>query len=294
MSNSKHGDIHIKFAIMEYKTRYDNYKRLGEAMAEQKYNRITMTERTIKILDLLYKSDKGLNVSEISNYLDIPLANVFRILTSLVDYGFAEKDEVSNIYTLGMMFIPYAEKKKEKNTIATLADKYMKKLSNCIGETVNLGVLSNDQVYIVHYIRGERSIIASNLVPNSPLYCSSMGKIYLSHMGEEEMESYYKNAKLKKMTVNTITSIEEFKKQKKDIIKTNLSYDIEEYEYGLGCISSGIFNFKDNLIAAIGIIGPLSRINIKGTEDLSEKIKNTAKDISNCLKEHRIEEINMF
>ena len=50
---------------------------------KEDYNYITMIERAVEIMDLIFTANRELGVSEISNELNLPKATVYRILITL-------------------------------------------------------------------------------------------------------------------------------------------------------------------------------------------------------------------
>ena len=116
-----------------------------------------------------------------------------------------------------------------------------------------------------------------------PAHLSALGKVILANIGHEELEKYIESANFEKRTINSIAS----KKQLIDeltVIKANgYAVDNEEYEIGLKCIASPIFNIQGNVVAAISISGPSNRISNESIPYFKNKIITAAKTISSNL-----------
>lgn len=67
-------------------------------------------------------------------------------------------------------------------------------------------------------------------------------------------------------------------KEKENILKTKIAYDLEEYEYGLTCIGTPI-TVNNKVLAAISVSGPTTRLKYKTFENLEKALKETAKKI---------------
>lgn len=249
------------------------------------YDTITMVERAAQIINEIFLSDEPIGVSEISQNLDLPKATVYRILNTLSQKELITKNPESDKYDLGLIFIRYGEKVKSKLNLKTLAQPFMESLSKAVGESVNLGILHDTSVLTIGSIEGESSVLVSKLVPVSPLHCSSMGKILLSERDDKEIMHYFQSNKVQKRTINTITSYEDFMKEREEIKLKKLSFDREEYEYGLTCIACPITNKNGKTIAAISISGPTSRLNYKGVDNIIHELKLHGSKISNQVKE---------
>lgn len=248
------------------------------ATEEKKTSYISILIKAFSILD--YMNDEGCEcgISNISKATGIPKANVFRIVKTLEHLGIIEiKNEG---YVLGRGLLKYAKQSSENNELVDLSGKYLKNLAKEVGETINLGIVYENNVLILSSEFGESTSLVSKLLPICPLYSSSMGKLFLSEQNDDNIKSYFDNVEAEKMTVNTIVTYEDFIKEKEKIQKKGISYDYEEYEYGLTCISSGIRNKNGKMIAAVSLSGPTTRLHFKGLEKLEEKISSLAETIS--------------
>lgn len=251
------------------------------AIDANNYDSVLMVDRTIQIINTLFQSDTALGVSDISNYLDLPKATVYRILNTLNKGNIIEKND-NDKYSLGIVFIKYGEKVKSGLDLRTIASPFIKELSLITGEAVNLGIRNGDSVLTIDSAEGESSVLISKLIPISPLHCSSMGKLFMSYMSDEKVKEYFSGKNIKR-TINTITNYNQFLIEKQKILYNNISFDNEEYEYGLGCISSPIFDDNHIIVAAISVSGPLSRLNIKGISKIESNLLKTAQMITEKL-----------
>jgi len=251
------------------------------AIDASNYDSILMVDRTIQIINTLFQSDTALGVSDISNYLDLPKATAYRILNTLKNGNIIEKND-DDKYSLGIVFIKYGEKVKSGLDLRTIASPFIKELSLLTGEATNLGIINGDSVLTIDSAEGESSVLISKLIPISPLHCSSMGKLFMSYMSDEKTIKYFSVNNVKR-TIHTITNYDNFLIEKQKILDSNISFDNEEYEYGLGCVASPIFDCNNRLLAAISVSGPLSRLNIKGMSKIQLDLLNTAKMITEKL-----------
>lgn len=247
---------------------------------KEQYNYITMIERSSSIIEELYKSSVPIGISEISKTLELPKATIYRILITLIKSGFVEKDEKNDKYKLGTVYIKYSDKVKSQIDIHNIAEPFMEELAKEIGETVNLAISRENSALNLKRVEGEETVLVSKLIAIAPYYCSSVGKILLSYKSDEEIEKYFKETKIKKRTIKTIGSYEEFLKERKEILRNKYSIDDEEYDYGLFCVSCPIFNSKNEIIAAVGFSGPKSRIEYKGKENMIKKLISHTKKIN--------------
>lgn len=239
---------------------------------------VAMVERASKIINYIYEKKTPVKIAEISSNLGIAKATVYRILYTLKKFGYIEQDE-NDEYLLGLAFVVYGSYIQSNLDIKKIAKPYMEKLADLSGESVNLGIYYKDSVVTIEDVKGEDFYLVSRLIPVSPLNCSSMGKLYLSDYSEEDLETYFKEEKFEKRTINSIIKIEEFREDRENILKTGLSYDIEEYEYGLTCIARGLRDENGNLLATISVSGPSTRLKFKGIEKIEASLMEISQEL---------------
>jgi IclR family acetate operon transcriptional repressor len=85
-------------------------------------------------------------------------------------------------------------------------------------------------------------------------------------------------------TTTTITDPTEFMAELAEIRRNGFSLDREEHEIGICCIAAPVFNNTGEVVAAISVSGPSSRMpaNLAGSE-LQQDVAKTAAAISEVL-----------
>lgn len=242
-----------------------------------KNDNIKSITNAFAILDHIFRMNKS-GVTELSEALGLPKTTVFRILKTLEDMNIVIQDD-SELYSLGYELYKYRFSDSENQTLINWSSMAMRTFAENCGETINLGILVNNEVQIIHSEVGEFYSLQPNLSPTSPLYCSGMGKIFLSTFDEKQLKTYF-NQPFTKRTINTITSAESMRPFLKKVIETQLSYDNEEYEYGLTCVATPLFDHEGNVIAALSVSGPTSRLAYKGFDTIEALLLETSQKIS--------------
>ncbi|EME3213506.1 IclR family transcriptional regulator, partial [Enterococcus faecalis] len=222
----------------------------------------------------------ALGISEIAKLSGLAKTTVFRILKTLEYHGIVMQIE-DDIYTLSYKILKYQPEPLNEQQLIKIAKPCMQNFSQKTGETINLSILHRDETYIIHSESGESYMLQSSLAPVTDLYCSSIGKIFLSEMSTTELERYYQKPLLKR-TINTIINYSDFYEEQQKIKEKQISFDHEEYEYGLTCMATGIYQ-NSELIAALGCSGPTTRLSFKGIAQLENELKKSAKIINQLL-----------
>ena len=238
---------------------------------------ITILGRAFTIMEELLKSDKPLGVSELARLTGIPKANTFRIMKTLEELKAVSPKEDG--YILGSKMIELGAGAKHNDEFMLVAKPYLQKLSKTCEETVNLGIMFQDYVLFIHTELAEHRPLVASLPPVTPLYCCSVGKIFLAYQTNKELEHYFKVHHPIKRTINTRTTKEALLQESEKIRRDGIAHDHEEYDYGLSCIAAPIF-LGENLAAGISLSGPTSRLQYKGYAFLEKELKATAEALS--------------
>ena len=87
---------------------------------------------------------------------------------------------------------------------------------------------------------------------------------------------------MKKFTEYTITDWDELLKELEAIRRNGYAIEREEVELGMTCIAAPIFS-NHEIIAAISVSGPVSRVTEDMQEQIIQAVKKTAAEITQAL-----------
>lgn len=241
-----------------------------------------MAHKVVQVIDCLF--DEQLSFNDIKKRLGLPNATLHRILAALEGYDFVERNTVNEKYNLGIKFIYYGQLLRAKKTLVSLSESVVNGLSLSINESVCLSVLYNNQTLTLISTDGEQSALTARLVPVSPLNCSASGKLYLSLMEDDALRRYFASDACIRKTSNSICTFEDFKEEQKKILSEGVSYDNEEFEYGLYCMATQLSNHEGPINASIGLTGPTARIHMKDIDSIKVRLLEARNKISEVLR----------
>lgn len=224
----------------------------------------TATDRSLAIIDLVLNSEAPLNAKTIGAGLELPKATVHRLLSALEDKGLVAKDPISGGFVAGPSLCEMAFKILRKS--AATADRHaiLTGLSETIGETCNLGILDGSQARYIDRIELENLPLRLDFRPGSrvPLYCSAMGKVFLSHMPASAVDRYL--ASVVRLPYTSATLIDE--KQLRESIaaaaREGFATDDEEYVAGVNCLAVAVPAKHARNLIALAVQAPKSRKNL--------------------------------
>ena len=243
------------------------------------YN-VRAVERALQILSCFDDEHSEMGISEIAQVVGLHKATAYRIVTTLVNYGYLEWMAESQKYRLGLELSNLGFKVIRRMDLRREALPYMKDLVRDWDETCDLSMFDQGQVFYVEVLRGNHALTNSAAVGQRlPAHCTASGKLFLAYLPADEQDEIL-NQPLDAYTENTVTSPDEIRKQLGVIRNQGYAVDYEEYELGVCAIAAPICNRRGDVIAAIGSPSPTSRMTAERIAEIAVAFKEAARAIS--------------
>ena len=238
--------------------------------------------RTINILETLSECESS-NLENLSRETELPKATLLRFLSSLSNLGYVYRDSADRYHLTLKMFSVGSKSLKYIDLIST-ARPFAIELCKTLGETVHMGIPQDDNaVYVLKEESSYTLRMYSRIGKIIPLYCTAIGKIFLSEMSEEELEGYLERNALKPYTAKSIRTAEGLKEELERVRKRGYSVDDEEHEEQVMCIACPIRDVGGRVVAAISVSWPVFRFNRDDFDNAVKLIKKSANKISEIL-----------
>lgn len=240
-------------------------------------------DNALSLLECFDEDNYELSVPELSKKLGIAKSNVYRIVYTLWARGYLEKNEETHHYRLGYKILTLGAVLRKKSNLIQEVRPYLKNLMERTGETIHLAILYDNMSTFIEKIESPKTIQMGSVIgARMPAYCTATGKMLLSGLTDEELKKYLQEVKFKKFTPATITDAQKLEEEIKNIRQRGYSIDNEESEEGLMCISAPLKDHKGDIIAAISISGPVTRLK-RRKDKYIEEIKTTVQEISSII-----------
>lgn len=197
-------------------------------------------------------------LSEVAVATGLSRASARRILLTLEALGYVEADGrlfrlTPKILSLGFAYLTSLP-------FWNVTEPVMEELVEATHESSSAAVL--DGTEIVYVVRvPTRKIMAINLSVGSrlPAFCTSMGRVLLSDLGNAELDEVIAASDMQSYTHRTITDPAELRKSIAAVRRQGWAVVDQELEAGLISLSAPIRNRQGKIIAAINISGSAQR-----------------------------------
>lgn len=244
-------------------------------------NRMSAVERTMLILETLSKAE-AINLENMAKLTALPKATLLRFLSSLISLGYVYRDSADQYHLTLKMFMVGSRSLSHIDLVST-AKPFAKKLSQELGETVHMGILEDDEaVYVLKEESSYTLRMYSRVGKIIPLYCTAIGKVFLSEMSDEELDGYLSTHTLKPFTPKSLDE-SGLRAELQEIRSRGWAIDREEHEENIVCIASPIRDYSGKAVAAISASWPVFRFCGEDLDKNASLVSETAGEISSIL-----------
>lgn len=253
-------------------------------MTEKKRNPYTSnqsTEKALKVIELLAASRLPMRLRNISEDLGLNSSTTLRFLSSLQQCGYVAQDENQRYY-LTYKICRVANQVSSHIELQTVTHPYLLHLAERFQEVICVSVEQNmTMVYVDVASNPERTLLSIQRVGNSgPMHCTGNGKLLLLNYSEEQIDALIQCKGLPALTENTITTKARLLEELRKIREEGISYDNEECETGVRCMSCPIRDYTGVIVAGISVTGPVSRMGAEALCRFRGPLLETANRIS--------------
>lgn len=250
----------------------------------ERENMVKSVSRALDIIAMVSLKKGGLGVTEIANQMDINKSSVYRILSTLVQYGYIEQDIETGRYKLGYAFLTISSKLLESIDLRTEAKPYLQLLENETNEVIHLVVFDQGEVVYIEKLEGNELLrMHSRVGKRAPMHCTSVGKAILANLSKAEAIDILERKGMPRHTDDTITDLDQFLKELDAVREQGYALDLEENEHGITCIAAPIFDHSGNVYASVSISGTTERMTKERLNILKTRIIEIGSLISSKL-----------
>ena len=251
------------------------------AAANARGGGVQSIERCFAILTEIAKYPDGINLADLSKALGLHTSTTFHLVRTLVDVRAVRQDRQTKRYQLGRTIFAIAANSLTELQLVSAARPFLEELSEVTGESSHLGLPWGNDVVIALRLAGSGSV---QLVDRSgglrPSYCTSIGKVLLGAMTPHHFENFLATQDLRALTAKTITDPERLREEIAEVRKRGVAYDDAEFDNGARCVAAPIYDFNNQVIAAVGISGPIWRMSLPRLDEIAQLVRMAAAEFS--------------
>ncbi|MFI6673234.1 IclR family transcriptional regulator C-terminal domain-containing protein [Kribbella sp. NPDC050470] len=215
-------------------------------------------ERGLAVIRAFSADAPSLTLSEVARDVGITPATARRILLTLVELGYVSSDGrrfslTPRVLALGWAYLSSLD-------FGELAGPFMEELSATTRESCSIATLDlPDIVYVARVPTSRIMTVALGVGARLPAYATSMGRVLLAGLPDDELTAYLSSVEPEPLTDRTITSPDELRDVITRARADGYALVDQELELGLRSIAAPIHNSRGRTIAALNVSAHASR-----------------------------------
>jgi IclR family pca regulon transcriptional regulator len=243
-------------------------------------------ERGLAILSSFRSGRSLLGVSELARELGLGRSTTHRYVATLARLGYLQQDEATRRYRLGLRVLDLGFSALNSMELRDVAAPRLQELSDLTGRTVNMAILDGPDIVYIERCRsasaGQREIdLSLHVGSRLPAYCTSMGKVLIAHLSEDERGRVLGETEFARRGPNTITSASTLERELVHIRRSGFALNDEELAYGLRSIAMPVRAGGGRVVAALNLAAHRSMISLDDlVARLSPALRQAADEIS--------------
>lgn len=244
-------------------------------------NFISIVAKALTVLESLRGADQGLSLKEVSKTSKLPKTTAFRILFTLEQQGYVEKVSGNGCYRLSTKIMEFGVEKADHRRLKELARPVMQRLLTEFQETVNLGVIEQEEVLYIDVLESPHTFrLAAKVGARGSLHATSLGKAITAFQPEEAALAAVRGAGMAKFTDHTIVRLPDLQEELRLIRRRGYAVDEQESLDGVRCVAAPILDRDGQAVAAISVSGPSIRMTPAQVRNIAEMMIEGCSEIS--------------
>ena len=220
---------------------------------------VRTTEKTLTLIEEMMDREPC-GVTELAENVGMGKSAVHNHLTTLRKHGYVLK--TGDEYHLGLKFLEVGGSTRKSMEFYQVAEPEVESLANKTGELANLLVEEQGMGVYLMRSKGEEAVDLDTYAGvRTHLHTTALGKAILAYLPESRVEEIIERRGLEQKTPRSIGSREELFESLEDVRSRGYAIDDGERLDGLRCIAAPVKNSSDNVLGAISVSAPASRIS---------------------------------
>ena len=241
-------------------------------------------DRGLAVIRAFGPDRERLSLSEVARATGLTRAAARRFLLTLVKLGYVRNDgrEFSlrpRVLELGYAYLSGL-------ALPEVAMPQLEELSAELHESSSVSVLDGHQIVYVARVAHKRIMtVAISVGTRFPAYATSMGRVLLAGMSEDELDRYLAEATFEAFTSHTVTDPAGLRQIVHDVARQGYAIVDQELEDGLRALAAPIRDASGTVTAAINVSAHASRVSPDAMRaELLPSLLKTARQIETDLK----------
>jgi IclR family transcriptional regulator, pca regulon regulatory protein len=222
-------------------------------------------------------------LAELAKATNLPRASVRRSLHTLLTLGYAQTN--GRFFSLTPKILGIGYSYLSTTSLPRVAQPFLERVSDRTSESCSLCVLEEDEiVYVARAATRRIMSVVLSVGSRLPAYCTSMGRVLMGDLPEQEMKERLKQAKLQRHTTKTIIETGALLQSFRLASKQGFAIVDQELEIGLRSIAVPVYGPGRKVVASMNVSAQAGRVNLEEMRGaILDTLREAAADLSTAL-----------
>ncbi len=215
-------------------------------------------EKGLAVIECFDATHERLTIAEVAKATALSRAAARRCLLTLTRIGYAEYD--GKFYRLTPRVLRLGHAWLASSALPQLIQPFIERLSEEAHESSSGSLLDGDEiVYIARSAQRRIMSVGLSIGSRLPAFCTSMGRVLLAALPEDEARRRILQGQPKPRTAHTVVEITRLMAILADVRRQGHAVVDQELELGLVSIAMPLFNPRNEVVAAFNLSGQVQR-----------------------------------
>ena len=237
--------------------------------------------KSLAMLEHLVGLGRPTGITELAHATGLQKSNVHRILSTLRFMGYV-RSTAESTYEPTLRAWEVGQRIHSRMDLAATARPHLKRLVQETDETSHVAIFDGVEIVYVEKLESANPVRAHTpLGGRAPAYCTASGKALLCGQPPAVVEEVARRSV--RHTPSTITRHEDLLQALKHVRERGYGTNVGEFRPNVAGVAAPVANQRGDVIAAVGIAGPLDRLKPARIRQLAPVVVSVAADISAAL-----------
>jgi len=241
---------------------------------------IRAVERALDVLSCFSSKTPDLSMTQISELTNMNKSTVHRLLATLEERRFVQRDPLTGRYQPGNRLLHMAFLTLDRNSIREIAAPFMQRLNEMHRETITLSTLDDLDMVYIDVLESPQSVkLAAKPGQRLPVFCTASGKVVMAYSNDDFVKQVLEQ-ELPQYTPFTIRDLETTFHIMDLVRERGFAYSEQEFEEGINAVAAPILGKNNSPIASIAVAGPAYRLTVERMLSIGPSVASIAVELS--------------
>ncbi|MEU6820188.1 IclR family transcriptional regulator [Streptomyces atriruber] len=238
--------------------------------------------RSLDILELFLEGDGTFSAPEVTRRLQLPRTTVHELLTTLAARSYlVQIPDQPGRYRLGVRTYQLGSRYAEQLDLAAEGRQVAQEVAETCDETVHVAILEDTDVIYIAKVDSTHAVrMVSAAGRRLPAHCTSVGKMLLASLPQDELESRVRGREFTAMTPHSITDPDELLTALAGVREQGVAVEHRESNPDVSCVAAPVRDGAGRVVAALSISVPMIRWTEERERELADLAAKGAGDLS--------------